>query len=232
MIIALNNKCNLTKKEFTEYQKELNDLDIKNNKVILIPSTLYLNSFTSTKIQLGSQNVSSNEIGAYTGEVAAAQLKSLNVEYSLVGHSERRTLLHENNIDINKKIKNLLKESITPIICVGETRIEKDSNLTSQIILQELKEGLKDLTEEEISKIIIAYEPIWAIGTGNIPSNKEIEQVFSLIKESYSQNKILYGGSISETNVVKLKDIKNLSGFLIGGLSLSPKKIQNLINNL
>lgn len=229
MIIALNNKCNLSKTEFENYQKELENINTTDSKLILCPTSSYLPLCNLKNIHLGSQNVSKNEIGAHTGEIAASQLASLNVKYCIVGHSERRQELNEESIDTNLKIKNLLTQNIIPILCVGETKIEKDSNKTNTIIKEQLQTAMMDLTEAEIQKIIVAYEPIWSIGTGLIPTIEDISTVLSLIKETAPGVKTLYGGSVNEENVIYLNKCALIDGYLLGGLSLKPEKLKIFI---
>ena len=154
MILALNNKCNLTKDEFLMYNENLKKLDFTKTTVIVFPTSLYLGMFSSNKILLGSQNVSMFASGPHTGEVSAKQLKSLNVEYSLVGHFERREEQHETNNSINKKIKNLISENITPILCIGEVSSEQE--IVTEVLTKQLQESLKDLSKNDIEKIIIA----------------------------------------------------------------------------
>jgi len=138
MILALNNKCNLTKDEFLMYNENLKKLDFTKTTVIVFPTSLYLGMFSSNKILLGSQNVSMFASGPHTGEVSAKQLKSLNVEYSLVGHFERREEQHETNNSINKKIKNLISENITPILCIGEVSSEQE--IVTEVLTKQLQE--------------------------------------------------------------------------------------------
>lgn len=229
MIIALNNKCNLSKTEFENYQKELENINTTDSELILCPTSSYLPLYNLKNIHLGSQNVSKNEIGAHTGEIAASQLASLNVKYCIVGHSERRQELNENSIDTNLKMKNLLAQNIIPILCVGETKTEKEENKTNTIIKEQLQTAIMDLTEEEIKKIIVAYEPIWSIGTGLIPTIEEISMVLSLIKEIAPGVKTLYGGSANEENITYLKECALIDGYLLGGLSLKPEKLKIFI---
>lgn len=231
MIVALNNKCNLTKEEFLNYQKELASLQTV-VEMILCPSFLNIPLYTLTNISLGAQNVSSDTIGAHTGEVSASQLESFKVKYCIVGHSERRQNQHENNQEINKKIHNLYEAKIIPILCVGETLKERENNNYKQIITEELIEATKNLTEEEKQSLIVAYEPIWSIGTGLIPSNKEIMEVLSLIKEILPNSKILYGGSANDDNIDTLKQCSLIDGYLLGGLSLKPANLQNFLKKM
>lgn len=228
MIVALNNKCHLTKDEFALYKEQLKNLQHKDTKIILFPSNIYLSN-SIEGILLGSQNVSAYGKGSYTGEVSAEQLKSLDVKYSLVSHSERRNLFCETSQDANRKISQLLANDITPILCVGEN---EKSNVTSDVIINDLKEAFANLTPENIEKIIIAYEPTWSIGTGIIPSGQEIKEVVNHIKEYYPNNLILYGGSVNDENIETLDKENIVDGYLIGALSLHLDKIQLLINKI
>lgn len=230
MIIALNNKSNLTKEEFLKYQEDIQKLNFKTSNVILIPSNIYLASANIPNISLGSQNVSMYEMGPHTGEVSASQLKQLGVSYCLVGHSERRKEQHETNIEIRNKIKNLLNQGIIPILCIGETKEEK--NTAHTVIYQELQEALIGLPAEELKKVIIAYEPVWSIGTGLIPTSTEIESIVTKIKETYPNNLVLYGGSVTLENIEKLTQENAVDGYLLGGLSLQLDKVQKLIDKI
>ena len=231
MIIALNNKSNLNKKQFKEYYKEL--LKIKTKiKLILCPTFLNIGLVYNDKILLGSQNVSMNENGAYTGEISASQLHDYGVKYAIVGHSERREYQRETYEDINKKIRILIENKIIPILCIGETLEERKSNQVKEVLEAELLSAIKGLDAREKSKIIVAYEPIWSIGTGVIPKIEEIEDVFSFIKRKFPNNKVLYGGSANEKNIDELKKSKLIDGYLLGGLSLKPKELKEFINKL
>ena len=231
MIIALNNKCNLTKQEFLKYQEELEEISTK-DKVILCPTFLNISHFHLSKVELGAQNVSAKEQGAYTGEVSAQQLQSEQVKYCIVGHSERRKYQQETDEEINQKIMKLLECNIIPILCVGETKEEREKNLEQEIIKTELKIALENLTDEQKEKIIIAYEPIWSIGTGIIPTNNQIKKMFQTIKQHLPNNKVLYGGSANEENIAVLKEIEEIDGYLLGGLSLKPEKLKVFIEKL
>ena len=230
MIIVLNNKSNLTKEEFLKYKEDIQKLNFKTSNVILIPSNIYLAAANIPNISLGSQNVSMYEMGPHTGEVSASQLKQLGVSYCLVGHSERRKEQHETNIEIRNKIKNLLNQGIIPILCIGETKEEK--NTAHTVIYQELQEALIGLPAEELKKVIIAYEPVWSIGTGLIPTSTEIESIVTKIKETYPNNLVLYGGSVTLENIEKLTQENAVDGYLLGGLSLQLDKVQILIDKI
>lgn len=228
MIVVLNNKSNLDKKEFMEYQNELKKIE-SSYQLIICPSQVYLNSIDLPTFDLGSQNVSSYHQGAYTGEIYAHQLKSLDVKYCLVGHSERRKYQRETNKDINEKIKRLLEEEITPILCIGETKEQKDSKKTKSVLLSELNECLSGINNNDI---IIAYEPIWAIGTGITPTKDEVEDVLKEIKKVYQKNKLIYGGSLNQENIVEFKTSELIDGYLLGGLSLKPQELKDFISKI
>lgn len=229
MIIVLNNKCNLLTEEFLKYQSKLSSIESKHT-LVLCPSNLYLTKFYLNNFILGSQNVSSYYEGAYTGEVSASQLQSLGVKYTIVGHSERRKYLHETNQDINLKIQMLLDNGITPILCVGENKNERDANMTMVKVLNEIKDALVGI--DDYQKVIIAYEPIWAIGTGNTPSREEIDRVLMQIKNDYPQNLLLYGGSLSEDNIEQINESTYIDGYLLGGLSLKVDHLKEFISKL
>ena len=231
MIIALNNKSNLSKDEFIKYQQNLSNIN-SSNKMILCPNFLFINNFNLTNFSLGAQNVSMNNDGAYTGEISANSLKSYNVEYTIVGHSERRIYQKESLEEINEKIKKLLENNIIPILCVGETKEERKNNKTEEKIKEEITSAIEGLSDSDKDKLIIAYEPIWSIGTGIIPSNSEIEEVFKYIKTFLPNNKILYGGSANEENIELLNQCKIIDGYLLGGISLKPEKLKVFISKL
>ena len=168
----------------------------------------------------------------YTGEVSASQLKSYNAEYCIVGHSERREYQKESNEEISLKINKLFTEGIIPILCVGETKEQRENNQVEAVLKEEILSATKTLSNEEKSKLIIAYEPIWSIGTGIIPTNIEITAVFKYIKEFLPDSKILYGGSANEKNVDILKEVSLIDGYLLGGLSLKPQDLKIFLNKL
>ncbi len=230
MITVLNNKSNLTREEFIEYQSEL--AKIKSNiNIVLCPSIIHIANFYLENIHLGSQNVSKDKNGSHTGEVSALQLKSFDVEYCLVGHSERREEFNETNSIINKKIKNLLEEKIIPIVCIGEYN-QEDFDTTINILKKQLSITLKELAEEEKKNIIIAYEPRWTIGTGMTLKLEKINAILQKIKEILPNNILLYGGGITEDNIEYLKESDYLDGYLLGSLSLDAKGIQKFLQKI
>ncbi len=224
MIVALNNKSNLEKEEFINYLEGLKNIKTNSN-LILCPTFLNI-PLVNIDIPVGSQNVSINDNGAFTGEISAKQLKSFNVKYAIVGHSERREYQRETNEEIKEKINKLKENDITPILCIGESKEERDNNTYKEVLKEEL--SILDTN----SNVIIAYEPIWSIGTGVIPTNEEIEEVVKFIKDMFPNNKVLYGGSANVDNVDTLKQIELIDGYLLGGLSLKPDKLQIFLDKL
>ena len=231
MIIALNNKSNLTKQEFIDYQELLKNIKVE-EKMILCPTSINIPNFnTNNNCYLGAQNVSKYSSGAHTGEISAEILKSYGVEYCIVGHSERRED-GETDEDVKEKVLKLYEVGITPILCVGESFRERQEGNYTDVIINELTAVIDDLNDEQKEKLIVAYEPIWSIGTGIVPKNDEIEEVFKLIKDIAPQSKILYGGSANETNIDTLKKCQGIDGYLLGGISLKPNNLQEFIEKM
>lgn len=232
-LIVGNQKMYMSPNEVGEYLKSIIG-KITTSNVIICPSSIYIPYFLKHKFSVGVQNVCSDNEGARTGEISAKQVSDFGIKYSLVGHSERRINFFEDNDLINKKIKNLLEHNIKPILCIGETNEEKNLLKTNKVLKSEIVTCLKNINEEDFDKIIIAYEPIWAIGTNRIPTMEEIKNNVKYIKETIrkiykTEVKVLYGGSINTNNIEKLNKIDCLDGFLIGGSSTKPKDFLNII---
>ncbi len=221
MKIVLNHKCNLTKDEFLNYQREFSKIKTSHSLVVC-PSSPYLALFNLENVALGTQDASIYETGAHTGDIASSQLKSLNVKYALVGHSERRKEHKETEEEIKKKIEKLLEQGITPILCVGETKEERNKGERLEVI----KRQLSILNSFETKNIMIAYEPVWAIGTGLVPTIEELDEALTSIRFSCPKSTLLYGGSVSDENIEYLKTSKHIEGYLLGGLSLKLEKLQ------
>ena len=192
-----------------------------------------------SKILYGAQNVSEFEKGAYTGEVNAQMLADVGCQLVIVGHSERRKMFSEQNSQINNKIKQNLKYNLTSILCIGESKRDRTAGQTDKVLCKQIDECLSGLYENELEKIVIAYEPVWAIGTGQTATAKQIEEAISIIKNEisriYSKSiidkvRILYGGSVKPENVREFVKIKNLDGFLVGGVSLDASAFSELIH--
>lgn len=224
-LIVGNMKMNLNGLEIVNYLNNISTL--KNNNVIICPSTIYIPYFLNRDFKVGIQNVFQFDKGSYTGEVSAYQAKSLGVEYAIVGHSERRNKLNENNDLISLKLKQIISNNMKAILCVGEKKEEK-----IEVILDEQLGLLSDISNLE--NVIVAYEPVWAIGTNEIPTIEEIinatKYIKNLVKNKYNIDiKVLYGGSVNKNNIELLNKIEEVDGFLIGGASLNPQEFINII---
>ena len=206
-------------KWFSKFLEETNTL----NKVIVALPTPYLTSFSDCNISIAAQNVSPFDSGSFTSQVSAEMLKDCGIDYCIIGHSESRNLLNETNEDIFNKYNQLSKNSIKPIICVGESRNVREDNQTSSFITDQL-----NFFSSKDEDVIIAYEPIWAIGSGLIPAVSDINEVCELIKSLVTNAKILYGGSVNEKNATHLLNNSNIDGLLVGGASLDPKEFANI----
>lgn len=179
------------------------------------------------KIQYGAQNVYYEQKGAFTGEISANMLKDIDAKYVIIGHSERRHIFQENDEVLNKKIHVSLSTGLIPIFCVGEKLDEREQNLTKDILQKQIVDGLDQISKTNFKNIIIAYEPVWAIGTGLNASNEQIESAHSIIRNTLNSLgfdgegcSILYGGSVNRDNSAELLKAKGVDGFLIGGASL------------
>lgn len=233
-IVIANMKMNLKLDEIKNYIDEI-EKSVNTKRFVICPSSLYLPFFINKEFATGIQNISSSEEGAYTGEISPSQVESLGVEYSIVGHSERRQYYNEDDVIINQKIICGLKHNLKIILCIGETKDEKDNGLTDNKLKEQLVNDLVNISYEQLNNIIIAYEPIWSIGTGNVPTNEEIEKVINYIKSVvdniYGSNTnipVLYGGSVNEKNIDEINEISCLTGVLVGGASLIPSKINKI----
>lgn len=239
-----NFKMNMTLKDTESYIEEfLPCVENSKNEIVIFPAFTNLmfagQKLTASKVLLGAQNVHMEQSGAYTGEVSSSMLKSVGVKYVLVGHSERRKQFLEKNEQLNKKIKESLGQGLKVVLCVGETKYERQNKKYKQVIEKDISEALKGLYENELKNIIIAYEPIWSIGTGKLPTQKEVEEISNIIRgqiqTEYSEKasksiKILYGGSVNTQNAKLFLDIKTINGLLVGGVSLKAKEFAKICN--
>ena len=212
-------------------------------EIILSPSFTSIRSLQTVissdklKIKLSSQNVSQFASGAYTGEVSATQLKKLEIDYGIVGHSERRTLFNEIDLVINDKVNRLIENDIVPVFCFGEPIEERKSGSYFNFIENQINEGLKGLRKDKVNKLVVAYEPIWAIGTGEVASLENIVEVLVFVKNIISKKpffnedniKFIYGGSVSPDNAQEILNSKIVDGALVGGASLDATKFVDII---
>jgi triosephosphate isomerase len=212
-------------------------------EVVLAPSMLTLQPLSlqidRRKFRLAAQNAYHQDEGAFTGEVSFTMLRDL-VHYAIVGHSERRHIFHEDLDMIRDKMAAAVRNGITPILCVGETRNEKSAGETKQVIHDQLMTGLSNLTAGEVAQIVIAYEPVWAIGTGDIPKPAQVQDVVEYIrgyiesvfgKRAAKSVRIIYGGSVEPEIVAGFLDIPGIQGFLPGSASLNYHSFSEIVNN-
>ncbi|WHQ46565.1 MAG: triose-phosphate isomerase [Candidatus Midichloria sp.] len=194
--------------------------------LVVCPPFVYISTLISAfaKLNFGAQDCSANDLGAHTGEISASMLYEIGCKYVIIGHSERRINLGEDNKIIGRKLAKALEAGITPIICIGESLI-KNQNSTLEYLFNQLEEIGVDSTK----KFVIAYEPIWAIGSGITPIANEISYIFAKIKDIYPHLQLLYGGSVNPENADEFFSIDILDGLLVGGASLSEKKLNQIL---
>ena len=243
-VIAGNWKMNMLPDETIKFIEEFAPLvkDTENEVILCVPYTdlfYALLNVQGTNIKIGAQNMHFEEKGAYTGEISPQMLKSINVEYVIIGHSERRQYYNETDETVNKKIKAAFNVGLKPIVCVGETLEEREAGKTAEIITNQTKLALEGLTNEQVENTIIAYEPIWAIGTGKTATsedaNNSIKEIRNKIAEIYGQNTasrviIQYGGSVKSSNAKELFSTSDIDGGLVGGASLKAEEFSKIVN--
>lgn len=245
IIIAGNWKMN---KNFNESEDFLDDLtgylqekDLKNVEVVVCPPALFLELATDyadeSQLRIGGQNVSSFDSGAYTGEISAEMLASIDCDYCIIGHSERRKYFNDTDDVVNAKLVQLQKNEIIPIVCVGETLEEREAGITKDVVAGQLEGAFRNINIED--DIVLAYEPVWAIGTGKTATPTQAQEIHSLIRnwliENYNHSiaestPILYGGSVKPENIKDLLSQPDIDGGLIGGASLDVDKFSSIID--
>ncbi len=217
--------------------------DIRKTEVAVCPPSISIESVRSivkgSRIKLGAQNMYLHKFGAYTGEISGEMIKESGCDYVLIGHSERRQHFHETDVLVNHKIEFALNDGLTPVVCVGETLSEREKNETESIIENQIRHAFKNISEENAEKIVLAYEPVWAIGTGKNASVDEADAVHEFIRQTlmnlYTRSladKILiqYGGSVKPENAHALLSSKNIDGALIGGASLEAESFASIVH--
>lgn len=241
--IAGNWKMNKTIADTKQFINELIPLVAgANNRVALcVPFTNLATAVELTKgtnIAIGAQNVHWAESGAFTGEISVNMLKELGVEYVVIGHSERRQYFGETDATVLKRTLAALAGGLKPIVCIGETLSEREGGLMQEVLKRQTLEGLADVTAEQMADVVIAYEPVWAIGTGKTATNQEANDAIAYIRdilaEKYGKQVadnvfIQYGGSMNEKNAADLLSMPQIDGGLIGGASLVPEKFQAIV---
>ncbi|MBG90966.1 MAG: triose-phosphate isomerase [Actinobacteria bacterium] len=214
-------------------------------EIVLCPPFTHLFGISSliktSPIKLGAQTMSQEKNGAFTGEISADMLKSCHCKFVIIGHSERRQIYQEKNTDINQKLTTSIHNQLTPILCIGETLEERNNQQTLSILQNQLKEGLKGLSNDLLinNQIVIAYEPIWAIGTGKVATPDQAQEVHQFIRNFLSsqfsdqlaqQTQLLYGGSVKAENIQALIEKPDIDGALVGGASLTAASFSAIIN--
>lgn len=240
-VIAGNWKMNVLPGEALEFVNNLAPIvkDTKNEVIICVPFTdlfYTLLAVQETNIHVGAQNMHWKESGAYTGEISPDMLKCINVEYVIIGHSERRQYFNETDETVNLKVKSALEHGLKPIVCVGESLEQKEAGNTEKIITSQVAKALEGLTLDDLSNTIIAYEPIWAIGTGKTATaedaNNSIKAIRNKIKELFNTDDvtILYGGSVKPENAKELFSMPDIDGGLVGGASIKAETFGKIVN--
>lgn len=243
-IVAGNWKMNNTISESLTLISEIKEQNLNENveTVVAVPYTS-LNevkkALEGTNIKLAAQNMHWEDRGAFTGEVSPLMLKEIGVDYCIIGHSERRKYFNEIDETVNKKIKSALDNNIKPIVCVGETLEERESGREEEIVGRQILKGLQDIDKKSVKDIIIAYEPIWAIGTGKTASSDDANKMCSFIRKTIADKygeevkesiRIQYGGSVKPNNIRELMNKDNIDGALVGGASLKAEDFIKIVN--
>ena len=242
-IIAGNWKMHKTIAEALGFVSDIKDR-VNNEKVeavICAPFTLLKDLKEATKgtsIKVGAQNMHFEEKGAFTGEISPLMLKELDMDYVVIGHSERRQYFNETNETVNKKVLKALEVGIDPILCVGETLEEREAGNTKDVCKVQVEKALENVSKEDIAKVVIAYEPIWAIGTGKTATSEDANDVIAYIrqvvanlyKDLANEVRIQYGGSVKPSNVGEIMNQSDIDGALVGGASLEANDYIQLVN--
>ncbi len=240
-LVAANWKMNKTIGEAISFASALKQQETKHN-VLIFPPFPYLEQMGRAipSIPIGGQNCHQEEKGAFTGEISAAMLKSVGCSWVLLGHSERRQYQKESNSLINQKAKVVLKHGLKVMLCVGETEQERKDGLTEEILERQLKDCLAGISQEQVGQLAIAYEPVWAIGTGNTATPKQAQDAHNFIRKNieglYNKSiakstRILYGGSVTPENAGVLFKEHDIDGALVGGASLDVEKFVKIANS-
>jgi len=244
-IIAGNWKMNKASREARELAANLIPLvsAVKDREIVLGPPFTSLQAVSEaikgTNIALSAQNMHWEDKGAFTGEISAEMLLDLGCQYVIIGHSERRQYFGETDETVNRKAKQALKKGLRPILCVGETLAEREGGKLQDIINRQVTGGLKDIGADDMKKVVIAYEPVWAIGTGKTATPEQANEVHALIRQRvkalYTGEiadglRIQYGGSVTPENVSRLMAMPDIDGALVGGASLKPESFAALVN--
>ncbi len=244
-IIAVNWKMNMNPEQTAEFVKAVKDKLPKATEVesvIAAPAVdlpALLENAKGSELKVAAENCYFEDEGAFTGETSPKVLKEMGVDYVIIGHSERRDYFHETDEDINKKAHAIFNNGMTPIVCCGESLETREAGKAEEWVEAQVKAALKDLTAEQVSNLVIAYEPIWAIGTGKTATSDQAEEICAVVRKTvadlYDQGvadkvRIQYGGSVKPANVKELMAKPNIDGGLVGGASLVPESYLELVN--
>lgn len=216
--------------------------EVKDVEIVVCPPftalDAALDTAAGTNIKVGAQNMHWEIEGAFTGEISPLMLKQMGCSYVILGHSERRQYFGETDENVNKKLKSSLKYQLVPIVCVGETLEQREQGITEQVIKTQVEVGLANLDNSEVPGLVVAYEPVWAIGTGKTASNSDAQQVIGFIRKTIAdmygsdlaeQVRILYGGSVKPDNIKGLMEEKDIDGALVGGASLEAQSFAQIV---
>ena len=245
-VIAGNWKMNMLPNEAMSFISNLEPIakEASPEVILCVPYTDLFYSLLSaqnTKIKIGAQNMHWEEKGAYTGEIAPEMLTSINVEYVIIGHSERREYFAETDETVNKKLKAAIKHGLKPILCIGENLKQRELGLENEVTSQQIEFAFEGISKDDAEKIIIAYEPIWAIGTGKVATKEDAnnmakqirEKLSSLYDENLAQNiTVLYGGSVKPENAKEIFVTTDVDGALVGGASLKINEFEQIIKSI
>lgn len=235
-LVAGNWKMNGTRTQAAELMRDISAVNFSDCDVVLVPPFVYLleaqEHLYGTHIGLGAQSCSSEDVGAYTGDVSAQMLKDVACHWVLVGHSERRSLFGEDDSVVLKKTRQIIKHNMNAIVCVGETLDEREAGRVEDVIKAQLQGLIDDLTPEDWQQVVIAYEPVWAIGTGRTATPEQAQQVHAFVRAQLakvdetvaSSTRIIYGGSVNAANAAELFAQPDVDGGLVGGASLKAKE--------
>ncbi|TVQ43948.1 MAG: triose-phosphate isomerase [Gloeocapsa sp. DLM2.Bin57] len=236
IIIAGNWKMYKTQSEALEFwqvfKSKITECSANKEVVLCVPFTClsFLSKYVDNSgVQIGAQNIHWEDMGAYTGEISGGMLKEIGVKYVIVGHSERRQYFADTNETVNFRLLAAQRHGLTPILCIGETKAQRDAGETENIIINQIKKGLVDTDQDNL---VIAYEPIWAIGTGDTCETEEANRIIGLIRSQLSNKDVTiqYGGSVKPSNIDEIMAQSEIDGVLVGGASLDPVGFARIVN--
>ncbi len=244
-MISGNWKMNMDKNSIDEFLDKMieNNKDNSDEEILFYVPSIYIplvsDKLKASNIKYGAENFYHKEKGAFTGEVSPLMLKDYDVEYVLIGHSERRHVFNESDELLNEKVKSAIKHDLKPTLCVGELLTDRESGNENSVVEEQVRKGLKDLTKDDLKDLVIAYEPVWAIGTGKTAEPKDAHRMHvnirNVLKDMYDEDfankvRIVYGGSVKPANIDSLMIVSQIDGVLVGGASLDNEKFQRIIN--